>query len=151
MINLDTIIKIVRTRGYKDTWPEQTRYILSRLEEIKSGFPGIRNDHLSIIPYNKILEGDIFIYDSYLEKEPRLYDDSPIMLKLLPNNLFYVEGIGRGLDLVRDPRRELIKWRDTISFSVPMDSLVLRVDVRPTLNGGPGYYYFFRSYRDYRI
>lgn len=148
MVNVDTIIKVVRERGYKTSWPDETRYVMERLKFIKLGFPGIRNDHLSFIEFKNIKSGEIFIFDHYLEKG--VGDEAPIMLKMINPRTFFVEGIGIGEDSVRDPDKVLIKWRDTISYDISPDSLVLRVDVRPTLNGGPGYYYFFKSYRDFR-
>lgn len=150
MINTDTLIKICRNRGYKIDWPEQVNKMKLRLNEIKLGFPGIRNDHLSLIEIKDLIPGDIFIYDNFIESD-RIRDDAPIMLRFLENKNCYIEGIGCGLDSIRDPKRTLFKWKDEVSFPlVPYNFLVYRVDVRPTENGGPGYYYFFKSYRDFR-
>lgn len=150
MINLDTIIKILRKRGHKTDWPEHTRRMLKRLEEVRLGFPGIRNDHLSLIERGKLVEGDIFIYDSYLGTS-RGGDEAPLMLKIVGGGQYYVEGIGLGLDLIRDSDRTKIRWRDIIGYNIPEDTLVCKVDVKPSMNGGPGYYYFYKSYRDFRL
>ena len=152
MINDDIIIKIERERGYKYDWPEQVNLVKQRLQEVKLGFPGIRNEHLSLVKYSTIKPGDIFIYDQYLESKTR-GDEAPMMLKWLDQDKYYIEGIGCGVDSKRDPDRINYRWKDIISCKsgFPGPALVLRVDVRPTLNGGPGYYYFFKAYRDNRL
>lgn len=151
MINDDVLIKFARKRGYKKTWPDQVNRMKSRMTEMKLGFMGIRNDHLSLIEFKDLREGDIFIYDPYVESGPGSGDEAPMMLKILPGNLCYIEGIGVGLDSQRDPERTRFRWRDTVPMpSLDPGFLVFRVEVRPTLNGGPGYYYFFKSYRDFR-
>lgn len=151
MLNNDTLIKYSRNRGHKTDWPDKVNYMRLRLDEIKLGFPGIRNDHLSLVEWKDIVEGDIFIYDSNIEDKVRP-TEAPIMFRKLPENNLYIEGIGCGLDLERDPYRLKYRWKDTIKSPGFSDNqLVYRVDVRPTINGGPGYYYFFKSYRDFRM
>lgn len=152
MINDDILIKYARKRGYKKTWPDQVNKMKTRMTEMKLGFPGIRNDHMSLIEFKDLKEGDIFIYDPYVESGSGIGDEAPVMLKILPaQEGCYVEGIGVGLDSQRDPDRTRIRWRDKIPMPIlAPDFLVFRVEVRPTLNGGPGYYYFFKSYRDFR-
>ena len=123
-----------------------------RLTSMKLGFPGLGNDHLSLVEYRTIKKDDVFIYDPYVELGNNVGDDAPIMFRDLGNNKLYVEGIGCGVDSVRDPFRNRIRWMDIIEkLQLPDNFLVYRVDVRPTLNGGPGYYYFFKSYRDGRM
>lgn len=152
MINDDILIKFARKRGYSTTWPEQVNLMKSRMTDMKLGFPGLGNDHLTLIEFKDIVVGDIFIYDPYIETGTNTGDEAPIMLKLLDTaGTYYVEGIGCGLDSIRDPDRTKIRWRDTITVqNINPNFLVLRVDVKPTLNGGPGYYYFYKSYRDFR-
>jgi len=152
MVNDDILIKFSRKRGYKDTWPDQVNKMKIRMTEMKLGFPGIGNDHISLVEYGQIKPGDLFIYDPYIEAGSGTGDEAPMMLKFLEDGTCYIEGIGCGLDSKRDPDRTLFRWRDIIS-PPPIDSgfLVFRVDTRPTLNGGPGYYYFFKSYRDFRM
>lgn len=152
MINDDTIIKFIRkVRGYREEWPEKVILFKERLEEMKRGFPGLGNSHLSIESFNNIKVGDIFIIDNSLEKKIR-DDSAPLMLEKTGPNSYDVQGIGYGLDLIRDPDRTKIRWGDTISLAgIEVNDLVIKVDVRPTLNGGPGYYYFFKSYRDFRF
>ena len=90
-----------------------------------------------------------FIYDIYLEGG--IGDEAPIMFRSLDRDIGYIEGIGCGIDSKRDPFRNKFKWQDIVVLpKIDANSLVLRVDARPTLNGGPGYYYFFKSYRDFR-
>lgn len=150
MINDDILIKLVRARGYKRTWPDQVNRIKARLDWIKHGFPGIGNDHLTITEFKNIKEGDIYIYDSYLEKGFGFGDEAPLMLKSR-GSMCYVEGIGLGKDSKRDPYRLNIRWKDIIPTpDIEEVALVLRVDPNPTLNGGSAYYYFFKSYRDFR-
>lgn len=151
MVNDDILIKYSRARGHSIDWPEQTRVMKERLKEMKLGFPGIGNDHISLIPVSKLNLGDIFIYDPYIESSAR-GDEAPIMLRIIDSDGYcYVEGIGCGEDLLRDPDRIKIRWKDEVPFPpINEDFLVYRVDVRPTMNGGPGYYYFFKSYRDFR-
>lgn len=150
MINNDTLIKYSRARGHSSDWPSQVNYMRLRLDDMKLGFPGIRNDHLTIVEWKDIKEDDIFIYDPNIESQEQP-DEAPLMLRKLSTGRYYVEGIGCGLDISRDPLRLNIRWKDTIDFNLPENFLVHRVEVRPTLNGGPGYYYFFKSYRDFRL
>ena len=69
MINDETLIKIVRKRGFQRTWPTQVNRMKSRLEWVRLGFPGIRNDHLSLIKFSDLKLGDLYIYDEYLEND----------------------------------------------------------------------------------
>jgi hypothetical protein len=150
MINTDIIIKIERQRGHKYDWPEQTREMIKRLNELKLGFPGLGNDHLSLVPFEQIKQGDWFIWDEYIESKKR-GDSAPMMLNWIEPGKARIEGIGCGLDLKRDPDRIRYRWMDIIDLpELKEGQLVVRVDVRPTLNGGPGYYYFYKSYRDFR-
>ena len=153
MVNDDVLIKSVRARGHSSDWPDVVNGLKERLDEMKLGFPGIRNDHLSLIQYSQVKPGDLFIYDIYLENHLGRGDEAPMMLKLLDNgNEVKIEGIGCGADLTRDPERLLFRWGDIKPLPPlkPTD-LVYRVDVRPTLNSGPAYYYFFKAYRDHRL
>ena len=151
MVNDDVLIKYERARGHKEDWPEQVMKMKMRLEEVKLGFPGIRNDHLSLVPVSIIQRGDIFIWDPYFECDKK-GDLAPLMLRNDGSGMFYVYGIGIGDDSERDPERIKIRWQDTIQLGdngPGQDDLVYRVDVRPSTVGGPGYYYFFKSYRDF--
>ena len=151
MINDETIIKIVRKRGYSRTWPDQVNRMKARLEWIRLGFPGIRNDHLSIIKPGDLKIGDLFIYDEYLEKGFGYGDEAPLMLKVLGGGKVEIIGIGQGDDSIRDPERIKLRWKDIIdSPKLDPDELILSVNPSPTLNGGSAYYYFFKSYRDSR-
>jgi hypothetical protein len=138
MINEDVIIKIVRNNGHKTDWPELVQQFFIRLDEIKLGFPGIRNSDLSYVNYTTIGVDDIFIYDDFR---------TPVMYKKLDDNNFEVVGIGCGS--YEAPGEKLFRWKDIIQRNFN-DSYVYRVDCRPTENGGHGYYYFYRAYRDYR-
>ena len=151
MVNDDILIKFARKRGHSKTWPDQVNLMKSRMNDMKLGFPGIGNDHLSLIEFKDVREGDIFIYDPYIESGTNSGDEAPIMLKVLEDNKCYIEGIGCGLDSIRDPERIKFRWRDIIDMpNIEGNFLVFRVDPKPTLNGGPGYYYFYKSYRDFR-
>lgn len=151
MIDDNTLIKFVRGRGYKEDWPERVITMKERLREMRLGFPGIRNEHLSLVPFNTIEPGEIFIWDNYLEGKKR-GDEAPIMLRVEDMNVYYIMGIGCGTDTRRDPDRLFFRYGNVIKLPpFAPDFLVCRVDVRPTLNGGPGYYYFYKSYRDYRL
>lgn len=151
MINDDTLIKIVRSRGYKKTWPDQVNRMKARLTWIKLGFPGIRNDHLTISLAKDLKEGDLYIYDQYLEKGFGYGDEAPLMLRVLGSGKCIVEGIGQGADSKRDPYRVNLRWKDVIEMpGIGENELILRVNPSPTLNGGSAYYYFFKSYRDFR-
>lgn len=152
MVNDDILIKFSRKRGYKYTWPDQVIKMKVRMMDMKLGFPGIGNDHISLVEFKTIKPGDIFIYDPYVESGNGVGDEAPVMLRVLESGECTVEGIGCGWDSLRDPDRTKIRWKDIVSMP-PLDPsfLVFRVDIRPTLNGGPGYYYFFKSYRDMRF
>lgn len=152
MLNIDSIIKFIRnTRGHRLDWPKRVNCFLDRLEEIKLGFPGLGNNHFSLVPYSEIIQGDFFIVYECIEDMSRMSDNAPLLLKYLGQDLALIEGIGCGLDSKRDPNRILFRWRDQIKMpNLSADFPVLRVNVRPTLNGGPAYYYFYRAYRDNR-
>ena len=154
MIGPDVLIKYVRSHEEyrKGDWPSEVIRLLKRLSEIKLGFPGIKSSHLSLVRREDIKDDDIFIVDTefYTGKIDAFF--CPKMYTKLPNSPHYqVSGIGCGLDL-GDIRRQKIRYKDIVSSDqIPNIPVVLRVDVRPTLDGGPGYYYFFRSYRDFRM
>ena len=119
--------------------------------EMKLCFPGIGNDHISLVEYSSIKEGDIFIYDPFIESGNGTGDEATLMLRVLPSGECMIEGIGCGWDSIRDPDRTKFRWKDIIPMPpLNPEFLVFKVDIRPTLNGGPGYYYFFKSYRDFR-
>ena len=152
MINDDILIKLVRNRGFRKTWPEQVCRMNSRIDWIKQGFPGIGNDHLSIDYFKNIKIGDIFIYDQYLEIGFGYGDEAPLMLKVLDSGKYLIEGIGKGADSIRDPYRINLRWKDIIEIpqKIEEQELILKVNPIPSLSGGSAYYYFFKSYRDFR-
>lgn len=151
MIDNNVLIKIIRRRGHKSDWPLLVRSMISRIGEMKLGFPGLGNNHLELVEYDQIKVGDLFIWDDYLESANR-EDLAPLMLKKLEDSKALIEGIGKGFDFNRDPDRVLLRWRDIIDLpDYPKKSLVCRVIIKPDLlTGGPGYYYFYKSYRDMR-
>lgn len=153
MVNKDVLIKVARNRGFVHNWPDQVNYMRERLKQIKLGFPGLRNDHFDLIELKDVKDGDLFIIDPYIESVTDSNDTAPILYKLEGSKLI-IEGIGKGLDLT-DEYRTKRRWKDELDSSslnnMPRNSLVLRVNVRPKLTGGPGYYYFFKSYRDMRV
>jgi hypothetical protein len=150
MVNDNILIKYERSRGHKHDWPDIVIAMKQRMIEMKLGFPGIGNDHMSLVPFSTIEKDQLFIWDPYVESMTR-GDEAPILFKNLGDGKARIEGIGCGIDSVRDPDRTKLRWMDIVDMpQLPDDFLVFRVDVRPTLNGGPGYYYFFKSYRDFR-
>ena len=152
MIVVGSVIKLVRnSRGIKTDWPRYVRAFLDRLDEIKLGFPGLGNDHLTIAKYGTIREGDYFIFDECICDLTRSNDNAPILYRAVKDKKAVIEGIGCGLDSTRDPDRIKLRWKDVVNLpSASPEFPVLRVDVRPTLNGGPAYYYFYKAYRDNR-
>lgn len=153
MIDNNTLIKYIRSKGHKTDWPDLVNLMNTRLGEMKLGFPGIGNDHISLSEFSLIRPGDIFIYDKYFIS-PIRKDEAPIMLRCIDKDTFYIEGIGCGVDSVRDPDRVFLRYGSMIKNNIVMigeQDPVFNVDVRPTLEGGPGYYYFFKSYRDFRL
>ena len=151
MINDDKLIKVERARGHKTDWPEIVIQMKERMKEMKLGFPGIGNDHMSLITFSELQEGDLFIWDMYSESMTRGGDEAPLLLVVLPDGKAKIEGIGCGIDSKRDPDRIKYRWMDVIDMpKINPNHLVFKIDVRPSLNGGPGYYYFFKSYRDFR-
>ena len=152
MVNDDTLIKVLRNKGHKEDWPSAVRAVRKRLNEMKLGFPGIGDDHISLVEFGELIEGDVFIWDLYITSQVRSGDEAPIMLRLVGNGNSLIEGIGKGLDLTRDPDRLKYRWNDIIPTpNLDMKSLVWKVNVKPDLiEGGPGYYYFYKSYRDFR-
>lgn len=152
MVNDDTLIKYAYKRGYKEVWPDFVMKMKERMIDMKLGFPGIGNNDLTLLEYGKLGIGDLFIYDPYVEvPQGIVYDEAPVMLRILEDGLGYVEGIGKGDDSIRDPYRINIRWRDTVQLPpLNPEFLVFRVDSRPTMNGGSAYYYFFKAYHDNR-
>lgn len=152
MVNDDVLIKVLRARGHKEDWPDAVRAMKDRLWEMKLGFPGIGDDHLSLVEFRTLGTGDLFIWDLYIESQRRFGDEAPIMFQILDSGRCRIEGIGAGLDLQRDPDREKYRWMDEIPTpTIGSKDLVWKVNVRPDLiTGGPGYYYFYKSYRDNR-
>lgn len=152
MVNLDVIIKKIRNLypgSYN--WPELSYRLEVRLKECLRGFPGIGFSDISLIEFKNLLPDDLWILDTELLTRSRILDNAPIMFSSVDkkNNIYRVEGIGCQEDS-RDPLRKSIRWMDLHSPEVSPDDLVIRVDCRPTENGGPGYYYFFKAYRDQR-
>lgn len=155
MINDDILIKIVRNGlGHKkDNWPDRVIELNARLRELKLGFPGLGNDHLSLVWYDQIKTGDMFIIDEHLlDMGGRKGDEAPILYKKFTDTDAIIEGIGCGIDSKRDPDRIKYRWRDIVELpKLPEKTLVIKVEVKPDLvTGGPGYYYFYKSYRDWR-
>lgn len=158
MINLDTIIKIGRSRIkegliQRTDWPEYTRFVLGRLDDIKQGFPGLGGEDLTFLEWDQVQDGEMIIFDSRVEEYP---DDwsCPILGRVLERKekqlRIYIEGIGKGYNM-SDPERKIFRWGQEAIIPEPHPrSLMLRVDSRPTQNGGPGYYYFFKAVRDQR-
>lgn len=153
MINDDILIKFSRQRGHKEDWPQHVRFMRNRLYDLKLGFPGLKNDHIDLVLFQDIGVGDYFIVDPYLEMMD-IGDKAPKMFKLLENGMYSIEGIGIGLDL-DDPDRRMYRYKDIIPVlpfnNINGNSLCIRINVRPDLTGGPGYYYFYKSYRDFRM
>jgi len=152
MVNDDVLIKYAWMSGHKSDWPDFVMDMKNRMTEMKLGFPGISNNDLSLVEFGTLKPGDLFIHDPYI-KVPKgvIYDEAPIMYYILDDNRFYIEGIGKGDDSIRDPLRLNIRWRDILpSLSIEPDFPVFSVDSRPTMNGGPAYYYFFKAYHDQR-
>ena len=139
MINEDRIIKLIRQYGHKEDWPELVQTFFMHLDKIKAGFPGIGNNDLSYIQFKDIKEEDYFIVDDFR---------TPVMYYKINDSLYRIEGIGEGP--YEEEGAAEIRWKNTVSIDLPDYAYVYRVDCRPTENGGPGYYYFFKSYRDFR-
>lgn len=163
---------------FKDIWPILVRGFLNRLELVKFGFPGIRSDHMTlwVTPPDVSPETlpKIFIHDpaeisipDYLNLQSILNasahrtvsnyqinivsSEPPVMYRNLGDGNLEIIGFGFGVS--RDPMMRLIPG-DIVSISdsgVSPGSILLSVDVRPhPIHGGPGYYYFWKSYHDYR-
>ena len=156
MINDDVLIKVARKQlGHLYDWPDVVVAMKSRLEEIKLGFTGIRNDHLSLINFNQLKQDDLFIVDSYFGIDfTGPFDEAPIMLHWLENNKYQIEGIGCGLDSIRDPDRIKFRWKDIIDCPnlLPENHLVFRFDARPDqFCGGAAHYAVYKAYKDNRL
>lgn len=162
MINDDVLIKVARKKlGHLYDWPDVVVAMKSRLEEIKLGFTGIRNDHLSLIDFCQVKPDDYFIVDSYFGIDfVGPFDEAPIMLHWLVDDKgnagsqYQIEGIGCGLDSIRDPDRIKFRWKDIINCDnlLPENHLVFRFDARPRLvEGGKSHYFVYKAYRDNRL
>lgn len=172
MVNFDVFIKYIRTNFPESkytNWPELVNSMRFRLDEVKEGFPGIRSDHLELTNIKSIITKtdndfrksskkeiiEYFIYDPYVYGQPAVDDYAPVMIKacIRPNNdiKFSIFGIGKSLDL-SDPDRNIKSLNKEIDLEDFNENLpVYKVTVRPDVHGGPGYYYFFRAYKDQRI
>jgi len=151
MVNDDVLIKFAWNSGHKSDWPDFVMAMKNRMTDMKLGFPGIGNNDITLINFGSLVPGDLFIHDPYINvPNGVIYDDAPIMYQILEDHNLYVEGIGKGDDS-RDPLRINIRWRDVLPpISLDPSFPVFRVDSRPTMNGGPAYYYFFKAYHDQR-
>lgn len=151
MVNDDILIKTERGRGHKRDWPQWVRAMRARMRELKVGFPGLGNDHMDLVEFRDIEEGEEFIWDLYLESLERSGDEAPLLLKKLPLGKALIDGIGEGLDSKRDPDR-LMRWMDVIDLpEIPDNFLVLRLNIKPSVwSGGPGYFYMYKQFRDNR-
>lgn len=147
MINDDLLIKVVRLKGHKTDWPPIVREMRKRIHEMKLGFPGIRNNHLSLIQYGKLNEEDWFIVDPYFESPTRGIE-APVLYRSIGSGRAIIEGIGCGKYDVRN-----IRWMDEVNMpELSPDALVFRFDARPDpITGGPAYYYIYKAYRDMRF
>ena len=152
MVNDDVLIKYAWISGHKSDWPDFVMAMKNRMTEMKLGFPGIGNNDITLVEFNTLKPGDLFIYDPYINVPSGIvYDEAPVMYQILEDNRLYVEGIGKGDDSIRDPLRLNIRWRDVLPPMILDPTFpVFRVDSRPTMNGGPAYYYFFKAYHDQR-
>jgi len=155
MVNLDIYIKVVRKKwGHrKDEWPLYVRELSERIREMKLGFTGINDDAISLVDFDTIKEGDMFVWDTCLKDTGRRHnDEAPLMLKKLENGKALIEGIGCGVDSVRDPDRIKYRWRNIIDMpNIEKDDLVVRLDSRPdVITGGSVYYWFYKAFRDSR-
>lgn len=161
MINDDILIKYSIKRieeGHlvRDNWIDYTRMLRDQINFIKSGFPGIGDGDLSVMTYENIIPGMRVILDDNLDLNRGEITDSAALLVLVKDinteaglMTFEIEGIGAGDDLQRDPDRKL-KWRDTYTVTLNSWYTILKMDSKPREDGGSVYYYYNKSYRDYR-
>lgn len=134
MVDVNTLIKIVRELKIID-WPDQVNYMRLHLEELLKGFPGIGLGHLSLVKFKDLLKTDTYIYDpSIMSKQV----GTPMMI-----TKDIIIGIGCGPFTGKKPT-------ERVELDIPDNQLVLRVDCRPKETGGPGYFYFFKSKKDYQ-
>lgn len=134
MVDVNVLIKVTRKLGILD-WPTQVNYMRLHLEEMLKGFPGIGLGHLTLIEYKDLLEDDIYIYDPSILSENT---ETPMMIKE-----GVIIGIGCGSNTGKLPG-------DKFNKDISPTLLVLRVDCRPKDTGGAGYYYFYKSKKNYQ-
>lgn len=136
MINNNVLIKIVRGLGILG-WPDQVNYMRLHLKELLKGFPGIGLGHLSLVRYQDLIPSDLYILDKAILGD---VEDTPLMID---NSSGKVIGIGLGA------------WSgyelgDIAEIKLKKNDLVLRVDCRPKETGGAGYYYFYKSVKNFQ-
>ena len=134
MVDNNTLIKIVRSQGILN-WPDQVNYMRLHLKKLLKGFPGIGQGHITLVKFRDIMEDDIYIYDPSIFK---VAVGTPIMIqgsKIL--------GIGMGTATGKH-------LNDEINLTINPEEFVYRVDCRPKITGGAGYFYFYKSKRDYQ-
>lgn len=162
MINDDVLIKYSLKRIREDNhplrnnWVDYTRLLQSQILYITLGFPGIGRDDISITSSHNLQPGQRVFFDDNLDANCGRTDTdhAAILGKILEISQsgearIIIEGIGQGLDLTRDPDRKL-KWRDEIIINLYQYPTVLILNSVPRPDGGPVYYYFMKSTRDYR-
>lgn len=142
MVNEDTVIKIIRNEEKIEDWPRMSFLMLTCWRDIlAAGFPGIGFPSVTLVRFDKIKPGDIFIaaIDSNYEEET-----APKMWEMIDPSTLKIVGIGCG--------HSSKKLGD---YYTPQGNIhtyyTLRVDCRPTENGGPGYHYFYRTDKDFRV
>lgn len=168
---------IVDNRIKTGNWPGLVRALKESLYNLKYGFPGINNDCLSLVKYSDISAGDIIIHSDFptrgiVETTSGEFTmvcnrlEVPVMLEVENNEVRStitsnigtfssglikgeILGFGYGLGLNDANRRRKLGSQYTVSWS--SWDVVVRVDCIPKETGGAGYYYFFKSYRDFRL
>ena len=156
MINDNLIIKLVRQNElFKDFWPERVLDIKNKLKLIRErSLPGLDNNCLSLIRFKDIKVGDIIVYlrgkNPLFVFEVVNFSNNKLVSKLI--------NIGEGIDfedfylqIEVDKYCQEIAESDFKSDNYLFDDWVIKIDARPTINGGPGYYYFFRTPKDLRL
>lgn len=136
MVNNNVLIKITRSLGILD-WPSQVNYMRLHLKELLKGFPGIGLGHLSLVKYCDLTANDLYILDEALMAEG---GNASMMINNCNGEII---GIGTGA------------WSgynvgDILKHRCNKDDLVLRVDCRPKETGGAGYFYFYKSKKNFQ-
>lgn len=152
MVNNEVLVKYIRSGRSKTwsptDWPDGVLELTDQIKEALRGFPGIGLTDISVLDRPVIVGERVFLIPELDGNEPGS-DVAPMLVTYLSPGRLRVDGIGRGDCFRWDPDRR-VRWGTEHLWGLPDYHMILRLDSVPKPDGGPMYYYFEKSLRDYR-